>query len=143
MTDKDGYSKSVAQHKASALTDKHLAQKIAEGQSRASSYKSNWQSIDFNEFLSRFAPGSVPVEAPGNPNKLYYQTPGRSIRVVVDIGGGYCRLQDMSTHYQKAQFLDINGHDAHNYKDANGKTHGRSPAEFNEVTHFRIKKKGE
>ena len=143
MTDKDGYSRSVQAHKAAALTDAELRKRITEGQSRATDYKHNWQSIDFNEFITRFAPGSIPVEAPTNPNKLYYQTPGSPVKVVVDIGGGYCRLEDVSRHYRKSQYLDINGHDAHNYKDANGKTHGRSPAELNEVTHFRIKKKGE
>lgn len=143
MTSKEMYSDNVAKQKAAAQADKRLAQKITEGKRRASDYKQNWQSVDINEIVAKFAPNATPSFSPDNGNKVYYQTPGSPIRVVADLGGGYCRIEDWSAGGHKPQCLDINGNNGHNYKDKNGKTHGRSHAEYNQATHFRIKKPGE
>lgn len=143
MTSKQKYSANVAQQKAAAKADKKLALKIHEGQRRAADFKQNWQSVDLNEIVEKFAPGSTPTVAPNNGNKVYYQTPGSPIRVVADLGGGYCRIEDWSSGGRKPQCLDINGNNGHNYKDEHGKTHGRSHADYNRATHYKIKKPGE
>lgn len=143
MTKKQMYSKKVAQQKTAAQTDANLAQKILEGQRRAADFKQNWQSVDLNAIVEKFAPGSTPTVSPDNGNKVYYQTPGSPIRVVADLGGGYCRIEDWSSGGRKPQCLDINGNNGHNYVDEHGKTHGRSHADYNQATHYRIKKPGE
>lgn len=54
--------------------------------------------------------------------------------------GGYCRLEDYQYYLQtgKHLYLDIDGNDVKNYKDANGKQHGRKKSDFNKITHFKI-----
>jgi len=143
MTAKQRYTDSVVRHKAAAQADKELAAKIREGQRRAVEFKSNWQSVDLNEIVERFAPGAIPAVAPNNGNKVYYQLPGSPIRVVADLGGGYCRIEDWSSGGRKPRCLDLSGKNGHNYVDEQGKTHGRPHADYNQVTHFRIKKPGE
>ena len=62
---------------------------------------------------------------------------------MADVGGGYLRIQDLTSHARYGNYLDINGHDAHNVVGEDGKIHGRSRDEYNAVTHFLIKKRKE
>ena len=41
------------------------------------------------------------------------------------------------------QYVGLNGENMHNYVDSRGKQHGRSKADYNAVTHFRILKREE
>lgn len=143
MTAKKLYSDSVAKQKTATSTDAELGKKIKEGQARSAQYKANWQSVDLNELVDRFAPGSIPSISPNNGNKVYYQIPGVPIRIVADLGGGYCRIEDWSSGAKRPQCLNLDGTNGHNYTDEHGKTHGRRHAEYNQATHFRIKKEGE
>lgn len=143
MTSKQRYSANVSQQKAAAKADKKLAREILEGQRRAADFKQNWQSVDLNEVVEKFAPGSVPHVSPKNGNKVYYQAPGSPIRITADLGGGYCRIEDTSAGTSKGLHLNLDGTNGHNYKDEQGKTHGRSRADYNQATHYRIKKPGE
>ena len=47
----------------------------------------------------------------------------------------------MSVNSKTPRYLDINGNDAHNIT-INGKTRGRTNAEYRAATHFIIKKRG-
>ncbi len=137
---KTRYSSLVTMRKVQAAVDKALDKLIKSGHTRKETYGQGWQKVNLNEIVERFAPGSTPRPVGG---KVEFYNPGSPVKVVVDVGGGYCRLQKMPQTTRKAQYLDINGNDAHNYKTPDGKTKGRTHAEYLQVTHFLLKKKGE
>jgi len=103
---------------------------------RAAAFKQNWQSINLNIFVEKFAPNPIISLQNG---KIYFTSQDGKMAVIADIGGTYCRLADMSNPV-KPFYLDINGKNPNNYTDSQGKQHGRSKAEKQKVTHFRIQK---
>ncbi len=137
---KDSYSKGVLEAKDAANGIQELYENIERGKARAELYGKDWEKVDLNEVVERIAPDSEPVREGG---KLYFYNSERTMAVVADIGGGYLRVQDLTRNTKHAQYLDQYGHDAHNYTDENGKQHGRSNAEFNRCTHYKIKKREE
>ena len=137
---KTRYSSLVTVRKVQAAVDQALDKLIQNGHGRKETYGAGWQKVNLNEIVERFAPGSTPQPVGG---KVEFYNPGSPVKVVVDVGGGYCRLQKMPKTTKKAQYLDINGQDAHNYKTPDGKTKGRTHAEYLKITHFLLKKKGE
>lgn len=140
MDAKARYSEGVYTRKIEALSNPGLAEKIARGISRAGKHKQEWKSVDLNYVVSRFAPGSEPVY---QGEKIIFKSLDGKRAVVADVGGGYLRIQDLSKKTSKRLYLNLDGSDGHNYKDANGKTHGKSHDEYQKTTHFRIKKRGE
>ncbi len=126
--------------KVQAAVDKALDKLIKSGRARKETYGQGWQKVNLNEIVERFAPGSTPRPVGG---KVEFYNPGSSVKVVMDVGGGYCRLQKMPQTTRKAQYLDINGNNPNNYITPEGKQKGRSRAERKRVTHFLLKKKGE
>ena len=137
MDDKKGYSDGVTERKHRAKSDLRLARRIESGEYRTRVFGKNWEWVDFNEVIARFAPGSKPVFEEG---KIIYYNEERTIAVIADVGGGYLRILDM-TATGKRRYLDIDGNNASNYTDERGKQHGRSKADYNAATHFRIKKR--
>ncbi len=138
MDYKSGFTNGVQERKLQSASDANLADKISGGKARASKYGENWQEVDIDDIVKRFAPGSEPVHKDG---KMYYCSDSGSVAVVADIGGGYLRIQDLTATTRSRQYLDLNGNDAHNYTDSNGKQHGRNRSQYNAATHFKIKKR--
>ncbi|MCR4664889.1 MAG: hypothetical protein K5660_05940 [Paludibacteraceae bacterium] len=136
---KTKYSSGVAAQKALAQLDEELRRKLDRAAGRAAQYHQNWQTINLNDFVDKFAPGSG---AQIDGAKIVFHTPGSDIKVVCDIRGGYCRLQD-TTIRSKRCYLDINGNVLGNKTLPNGKQTGRSQSEYNMMTHFRILKREE
>ena len=136
---KTQYSAGVAGQRALAQLDAELRGKLDRASSRAERFHSNWQTVNLNDFVDRFAPGS---KAEISGSKIIFRAEGSNIQVVCDVCGGYCRLQDLSKSGKRV-YLDINGHDANNKTTSDGKRTGRNQSEYNEATHFRILKRKE
>lgn len=137
---KSKYSSGVATQKALAQLDAELAAKLGRAADRAAKYHANWQPVNLNDFVEKFAPGSNAVI---EGSKITFRAKNSNIQVVCDIRGGYCRLKDLTIKSGKRQYLDINGQNANNKTTSSGKQTGRSQSEYNEITHFRILKREE
>ena len=137
---KGAYSAAVLSSKNEALNEgmEELYDNIQKGKSRAQQHGENWETVDLDVVVNRIAPDSEPIRERG---KIYFYNKDRTMAVVADIGGGYLRVLDLTKDTKHKQYLDQYGHDAHNYIDGQGKTHGRSKAEYNRCTHYKIKKK--
>ncbi len=136
---KSQYSSGAAGQRALAQLDSELKAKLDRASSRAEKFHANWQAVNLNDFVERFAPGST---AQISGSKIIFHSPGSDLRVVCDVRGGYCRLQDLSKS-GKRTYLDVNGNDANNKTSSSGKKTGRNQSEYNEATHFRIMKREE
>ncbi len=134
MDAKTEYANAVIKSKRLAKTDEEIKNKIEAGKKRSEKYSKNWQSVDINEVIDKFAPGGK-IEL--RKGKLIFISKDGRYEVICDIGGSYLRIKDTKLN----TYVGLNGEDLRNYKDANGKTHGRKPSEFKKLTHFRIKKK--
>lgn len=141
MSDSKGqFSSGAAGQKALSQLDEGLKAKLDRASARATKYKANWQTINLNDFVDRFAPGST---AKISGSKITFQTDGSNLEIVCDVPAGSCRLRDTSISTSRC-YLDINGHKVDNNKTLpSGKKTGRSKAEYNEMTHFRILKREE
>jgi len=137
---KERYSDGVYTRKIEALANQDLMDKIAGGIHRAKIFGKNWESVNLNDVVAKFAPNSEPEFVDG---KIYFYNSDKTIAVITDVGGGYLRIQDLSVNQKRPLYLNLDGTNGHNYKDSNGKIHGRSQDEYNEATHFRIKKREE
>ena len=132
MDPKRQYSNEVDKSRTTRLTDKEFDKKIQNGRVRKEKYKSNWQSVNINDVVNKFAPG-----ASGHLEnaKVVFKSLDGKYEVSADIGGGYLRIFDN----ERGKYVGLNGEDMHNYQNERGKYQGRGPAKFNAVTHFRIK----
>lgn len=138
---KHDYRVKVFMQKVKGFFSRGLDKIFERARKEASQYKENWQTVNLNSFVEKFAPGAK-GEISEDGRKIYYNNKENSLRVITDVVGGYCRLVDTSKT-GKERFLDINGKDARNYINEKGKTQGRSRDQFNEATHFRILKRKE
>ena len=136
MDAKTGYSTMVTGSKSAAATNEELNKKITAGQGRKVTYGQNWTSVNINTIVDRFTPGATTQVV--NGKVTYVSTDGR-YKIFADIGGGYLRIYDS----HKGCHVDAYGNDVRNYVDSRGKQHGRSKAEQQALTHFRILKKEE
>lgn len=130
------YSENVQLARNLAEEEAELQKKISSGQLRKDTYSQNWQAVNINDIINHFAPGATAMRVNG---KIFYNSSDGRYTVIADIGGGYLRIYDCI----RKEYVGINGQSVRNYTDAKGKQHGRNRADFNAVTHFRIKKKGE
>ncbi|UOO87150.1 VENN motif pre-toxin domain-containing protein [Neisseria arctica] len=113
-----------------------VPQKVTLGAKRAQVYSQNWKEADLDETIRKFV-GSNP--------KIYFTPKGKAIyegkngiQIVQDIAGGYFRILDTKIS-GKRNYLDLNGTVPNNKIISTGKQAGRTTAEYNEVTHFKIK----
>ena len=136
MDAKTGYSNSVAVSKSNSDSDQKLAEKIQGGETRKGTYQSNWQRVDINDVVDKFAPGATPVQ---NNGKIEFRSQDGKYTVVADTGGGYLRIYDN----EAKMYVGLAGENLHNEQDDCGKWHGRSKSDFRAKTHFKIKKRGE
>lgn len=89
-----------------------------------------------DEIVAKFAPNSVPII---NENgKIIFRTPGCNIQVVAEATIGSVRIQDLSITGGR-RYLNLEGNRMNNITE-NGKTRGLSKKEYEQKTHFRIKK---
>lgn len=141
MPDSKGqFSFGVTEQKALSQLDSDLRAKLDRASARAARYKKNWKTVNLNDFVEQFAPGST---ARISGSKIKFRTAGSNLEIVCDVTAGSCRLLDMSITTKRC-YLDINGNRVDNNKVlTSGKQIGRSQAEYNEMTHFRILKRGE
>ena len=133
MDAKKRYSYEVTLGRIRRLTDEEFDKKIQGARLRKEKYKDNWQSVNINDVVNKFAPGSVPYL---NGAKLVFLSLDGKYEVSADLGGGYLRIKDL----EKDKCVGLNGENMLNYKNERGKYQGRGKAKYNAVTHFRIKK---
>ena len=105
---------------------------INNGATRAAKYSLEWGDASLNEAINRFAPNVEPAST--SKGKIVYNNPETGISVVYDKNGNYFRIED-TTRPRGRNYLDINGNDMNN-EIVNGKTRGRSRADYQRVTHF-------
>jgi len=137
---KERYSDGVVTRKIEAMADTALMHEISKGIQRANTHKADWESVNINDVVEKFAPNAEPEYKDG---KISFVNEDKTIEVVCDVGGGYLRIQDLTANTKYPQYLNLDGTNGHNYKDENGKIHGRNNSEYNKATHFRIKKREE
>ena len=90
--------------------------------------------------IGKFAPNSTPyIDANG---KIVFVNEDRTIAVVADAAGGYLRIQDLTSTARNGLYLTLDGKNGHNIT-INDRTMGRSNAEYERATHFRIMKRSE
>ncbi len=140
MDAKVRYHDGVVIRKFEALVDEELNNAIEGGIQRAKQFKENWTSVNINDVIAKFAPGSSLVYE--NGKIIFYSEDGK-YSVVTDVGGGYLRIRDLTKNTKKPQYLNLDGSDGHNYVGTDGKIHGKSKEMYNSTTHFRIKKREE
>ena len=136
MDAKDNYSDNVSDMKREALSDAELSENLKKAKDRAKMYQDNWESVNINDVVDRFAPGSMPFQ---DGIKIIFRDAAQTRSVVTDAAGGYLRIQDLTAKTAKAQYLTLDDKNGHNVT-INGKTRGRTKAEYQQATHFRIKK---
>ncbi len=136
---KSQYTSGSAGQKALAQLDATLKKKLDSASARAARFHANWQPVNLNDFIDRFAPGST---AQRSGSKIIFQTEGSNLQVVCDVAAGSCRLKDATIHSRRC-YLDINGNVPGNKILPCGKQTGRPMEEYNAMTHFRILKREE
>ena len=105
---------------------------VKNGATRAAQYSSEWGDASLQEAIDKFAPNVEPVVT--SKGKLIYNNQETGISVVYDKNGNYFRIED-TTRPRGRNYLDIDGNDMNN-EVVNGKTRGRSKADYQRVTHF-------
>lgn len=99
------FSASVTAQNILSNQDEHLRERIDKAHKRKTEHWNNWQPVDINEVINRFAPDAVP-ETKGV--KVNWHSPTTGLTVVSDVSG-YLRIQDMNPGPYKKTYLDING----------------------------------
>ena len=127
----------VNKQKDAATRDSMVADLIQQGYARKAEYGDQWDRVDINDVVSVIAPGSKPIIDGG---KIIYYNADRTLAVVADVSG-YLRVQDLTRKTRKRQYLDQYGKNARNITTASGKTRGRTKEEFQQATHYMIKKR--
>ena len=105
---------------------------VKNGATRAAQYSSEWGDASLQEAIDKFAPNVEPVVT--SKGKFIYNNQETGISVVYDKNGNYFRIED-TTRPRGRNYLDIDGNDMNN-EVVNGKTRGRSRADYQRVTHF-------
>lgn len=143
MDAKSFYSYAAAEQRAEAAQrllrgNDTLAYAFARGKARTALYKQNWQEVDINEVIAKFAPGAQPQKS---GVKIHFIDPRGMYEIIADSAGGYLRIQDIK-HFprKKRVFVDLNGNDIR-YVTVNGKLERRDKDSAMRLTHFRIKKR--
>lgn len=142
MDVKANYSSTVQHQKAEAdrqreQGDDRLYVSILRGKARNLMYRQNWKEVSLSDVVDRFAPESTPIV---KGNKVRYRSLDGKYLILLDIGGGYLRIQDMTASKRHPQYLDLSGNNPR-YAIVNGKrTEILKIERYNELTHFLIRK---
>ncbi|MEX6315795.1 hypothetical protein AB6G19_21165 [Providencia manganoxydans] len=108
------------------------------GAERAKKFAENWPEADLDEAIDKFA-GESPLITTTDKGKRIYENTENGIQIVEDTSGDYFRIYDPSLP-GKRKYLDLEGNIPNNKLLPNGKQVGRSQGEYNQVTHFKIKR---
>lgn len=133
MDSKKQYSSKVALRKYIAEKQPDLLKVIKAGKRRSELWSDQWDTVDINKIVDKFAPGA---EAEIKGGKIYFSS--ERYDVVADIGGGYLRIRDKEI----GAYVDQYGNDVRN-EVVDGKIKGRRKSEQLKLTHFAIKKEDE
>ncbi|PIT09517.1 hypothetical protein BGI40_11295 [Snodgrassella communis] len=114
-------------------------EKLTGGAARAEKFSNNWPTGNLDEVIEKFA-GVNPIITITEKGKRIYTNPTTGIQVVEDMTGNYFRIYNPNISGKRA-YMDLNGNIPNNKLLENGKQAGRSQGEYNEVTHFNIKRK--
>ncbi|PIT53848.1 hypothetical protein BHC48_00955 [Snodgrassella communis] len=114
-------------------------EKLTGGAARAEKFSNNWPTGNLDEVIEKFA-GVNPIITITEKGKRIYTNPTTGIQVVEDMAGNYFRIYNPNISGKRA-YMDLNGNIPNNKLLENGKQAGRSQGEYNEVTHFNIKRK--
>jgi hypothetical protein len=114
-------------------------EKLTGGAARAEKFSNNWLTGNLDEVIEKFA-GVNPIITITEKGKRIYTNPTTGIQVVEDMTGNYFRIYNPNIS-GKRTYMDLNGNIPNNKLLENGKQAGRSQGEYNEVTHFNIKRK--
>ncbi len=106
------------------------------GAQRAEKFGSNWPTASLDDAVEKFA-GDSPIVTFTDSGKKIYTNPDTGIQVVEDLNGSYFRIHDPSISGRRS-YLDVDGNIPNNKTLENGTQAGRSQAEYNSVTHFKI-----
>ena len=104
--------------------------KMAGGAYRARTFGATWEGGSLSNTVNTLVPGALKTIEMG---KTIFSNGGR-YRVIYDDGGNYFRIEDMQ-QTGKRRFTDLQGTIPGN-KIVNGKQKGRTPGEYQNVTHF-------
>ncbi len=129
----------VATHKAGAKSNietKSIAETesttLSGGVARAAKYSEGWENASLSEAINKFAPEAEGIGT--STGKTIYNNSETGIQVVYDNNGNYFRIEDTNLS-GKNKYLDMEGNIPNN-KTVDGKTKGRSPSEYKQITHF-------
>ena len=111
-------------------------QNKAGGAGRANLYSQNWQEADLNAAIRKFVGTNLSVSFTPKGKAIYQEQNG--IQIIHDIEGNYFRILDTKIS-GKRPYLDLNGNIPNNKINTNGNQQGHTQAEYNEVTHFKIR----
>lgn len=114
---------------------------LARGKTESQNFKANWLAVNINDLVAKFTPGAKGIPSL-NGRKVYFYNFKTKIRLVTDVRGGYVRIEKYKSK-SKRRYLGINGNDESNFINAKGKKQGRSRADYEAVTHFRILRRDE
>ena len=137
MDNKDKYSASVTAQNVLSNQDEHLRERIEKAHKRKVEHWDNWQAVDINEVIQRFAPDAVP-ETKGV--KVNWHSPTTGLTVVADVSG-YLRIQDMNPGPYKKTYLDINGNHITDLPVRPGETPEQYKDRQMRISHFQILKR--
>lgn len=137
---KDRYSDGVYTRKIEALNDPELGSIIARGIARAAKRKKDWQAVDINEVVAKFAPNAEPEYHGG---KIEFVNADRTIGVVADVGGGYLRIENKNYTTDSDRYLDLDGNLVTMFRNKKGVLKPVDNDMLMKLTHFRIKKREE
>lgn len=90
---------------------------------------------DLRSSIDRFA-GAHPRVTTTDTGKRIYENPETGIQVVQDLQGQYYRILDTNLPGRR-RYLDLDGKVPNN-AIVDGRQVGRSQAEYNQATHFKI-----
>ncbi len=109
-----------------------IMQGTGRGLIRANAFESNWPTASLREVIQQFTPNYV---LSSTDQKLIYHDVKSGFEVIYDKEGDYLRIRKLNID-GKRTFVDLTGNIPNN-KIENGRTIGRTQAEYNQVTHFK------
>ena len=137
MDSKDRYSEGVKTQNTLSKENEVLHAAIERSRERKRLYGANWEAVNINDIVARFAPDAVPYE---RGVKIHWHSPTTGYDVVADISG-YLRIQDLNRGAYYKEHLDINGNHIKDMPLLPGETETDYKDRQMRVSHFRIMKR--
>ena len=139
MDSKDRYSEGVKTQNTLSKENEVLHAAIERSRERKRLYGANWEAVNINDIMARFAPNAVPYE---RGVKIHWHSPTTGYDVVADISG-YLRIQDLNPGPYKGTYLDINGNHIKDMPHLAGEDEAAYHERLMRISHFRILKREE